>query len=62
MKPYPENAPVYGSESNLWEGNQLYGPVFAGTPASSGEVPRAVVHLAELMTKQAAEYAGPDWR
>jgi hypothetical protein len=62
-KPYPENSPVYGSELNVWEHNQLYGAVFPGTPASSGqEVPPAVAQVAELMTRQAAANAGPSWR
>jgi hypothetical protein len=61
MRAYPENAPAYGSESNLWQSNQLYGAVFAGTPASLGDVPSAVVHLAELLTKEAATSAGPMW-
>ena len=61
MRPYPENAPVYGSESNQWQSNQLYGAVFAGTPAGQGEVPPAIIHLAELLTKEAAKVTGPTW-
>src|SRR5205823_6381733 len=56
-----DNAPVYGNESNKWENNLLYGPVFTGTPPSQGEVPPAIVHAAEITTKLAKETTGPSW-
>lgn len=52
---------VYGNESNQWKDNLLYGRVFAGTSASQGEVPPAIVHAAEMMTKVAEETTGPSW-
>jgi len=56
-----ETNPVYGSESNKWENNLLYGQVFSGTPAGQGEVPPAIVHAATLMTELAKESCGPSW-
>jgi hypothetical protein len=63
MKPYPENQPVYGSESNRWESNQIYGAMFSGAPAATAATPPpAIVQLAELMRDEAANSAGPSWR
>jgi len=56
-----ETNPVYGSESNKWENNLLYGPVFTGTPAGQGEAPPAIVHAAMVMTELAKESCGPSW-
>jgi hypothetical protein len=61
MKNTSETNPIYGSESNLWENNLIYGPVFTGTPAGQGEVPPGIVQMADMMTRQAREGTGPSW-
>jgi Right handed beta helix region len=61
MKNILETDLAYGSESNKWENNLIYGPVFTGTPPGQGEVPPSIVQAAKLMTKLAEVASGPSW-